>query len=391
MYALSEKQIDFILNDIKIRGVEMEDLQLNLLDHICCVIECELDNDGDFDNFYQKTIPRLFKKELKEIEEETILLLTFKNYYAMKKAMIRTGFFSVITIIWGSLSKLMHWPGSAPMLILGVGSLALIFIPLMFILKTKDESSKRDKLILGLASLIGISLCLATLFTVMHWPTPTNGFFWFAAICISAFIFIPVYFFTGIRNPDTKLNTIVTTVILIGATGLQFTMVNMRPALKLTQIKMYNYIQSEELLKKIQTNSKNPDNGQNKLVNEINSKAEEIKSMILENAIGEKIIPKDFESKNIEMLEGNLGGGFHDNGNGISENGILVLKDLKIAIQKYNSLGTTNEENKIPVDHSILDIEFNKIERYSNYSVLNNITQIQMYLATAENKVTAYK
>ena len=384
MYALSEKQIDFILNDIKIRGVEMEDLQLNLLDHICCVIECELDHDGDFDSFYQKTIPKFFKRELKEIEEETILLLTFKNYYAMKKAMIRTGIFSVITIIWGSLSKLMHWPGAAPMLILGIGSLALIFIPLMFILKTKDESSKRDKLILGLASLIGVFLCLATLFTVMHWPTPTNGFFWFTAISISAFVFIPVYFFTGIRNPDTKLNTIVTTIILVGATGLQFTMMNVRPALKLTQIKMYSYIQSEEILKKIQNNAANSGNSSNKIVTDINSKAELIKSMILENAIGEKTIPKDFESRDIEMQEGGLAMDFYDNGNGIQ-----LLSELKTEINNYNASGAVSPENKIPVEHSILNIEFDKIGRYSNYSVLNSLTQIQMYLATAENKVTA--
>nr|MBA3971701.1 hypothetical protein [Bacteroidota bacterium] len=119
MYTLSEKQIDFILNDIKIRGVEMEDLQLNLLDHICCLIECELEPDGDFENFYQTIIQRFFEKELKEIEEETILLLTFKNYYAMKKAMIRTGFVSAIATIFGSIFKLMHWPGAGPLLVLG--------------------------------------------------------------------------------------------------------------------------------------------------------------------------------------------------------------------------------------------------------------------------------
>ncbi len=384
MYTLSEKQIDFILNDIKIRGVEMEDLQLNLLDHICCVIECELDHDGDFEIFYKKTIPRFFIKELKEIEEETILLLTFKNYYAMKKTMIRIGIFSVITIIWGSISKLMHWPGAAIMLLMGIGSLALIFIPLMFILKTKDESNKRDKLILGLASLIGICLCCATLFTVMHWPSPTNGFFWFAAICISAFIFIPVYFFTGIRNPDTKLNTIVTTIILVGATGLQFTMMNVRPAIKLTQIKMYGYIQNEALLKKLQHYSKSENNQRNTIALEINSKAEQIKSMILENAIGEKTIPKDFESKNLELQEGGLDMNFYDNGRGIQ-----LLRDLKTELTNYNA--SISPENKIPVEHSILDIEFDKIGRYSNYAVLNSITQLQMYLATAENKITASK
>ena len=385
MYTLSEKQIDFILNDIKIRGVEMEDLQLNLLDHICCIVECELEPNGDFEKFYQKTIPRFFKDELKEIEEETILLLTFKNYYAMKKAMIRTGIFSVVTTIFGSFFKLMHWPGAGPLIILGIGSLGLIFIPLMFILKTKDESSKRDKLILGLASLIGICLCFATLFSVMHWPTPTNGFFWFVAIFISAFALIPVYFFTGIRNPDTKLNTIVTTIILIGATGLQFTMINVRPALKLTQIKMYGYIQSEELLKKMQHSSAGGQIAQNKYAYEINASAELVKSMILLNAIGEKSIPKDFENKNIEMQEGGLDMDFYDNGTGIQ-----LLKKMKDDIIKYNT-EIADEENKIPVGHSILDIEFDKVGRYSNYSVLNSITQIQMYLATASTKVTACK
>ncbi|MGZ4033270.1 MAG: GldL-related protein [Bacteroidia bacterium] len=303
----------------------------------------------------------------------------------MKKAMIRTGIFSVVATILGSFFKLMHWPGAGPMIVLGIGSLGLIFIPLMFILKTKDESSKRDKLILALGSLIGICLCCATLFSVMHWPSPTNGFFWFAAICISAFALIPVYFFTGIRNPDTKLNTIVTTIVLIGATGLQFTMINVRPALKLTQIKMYNYIQNEDLLKKMQQKTGNIIN-QNKFADDINASAEKIKKLILENAIGEPSIPKDFESKDIEMQEGGLAMEFYDNGAGIQ-----LLKKMKDDVVKYNSSGIINEENKIPVDHTILDIELDKIGRYSNYSVLNSITQIQMYLATASAKVTACK
>src|ERR1051325_2086139 len=96
MYTLNEQQIDFILRDIKSRGVEMEDLQVSLLDHICCIIECELEPDGDFESFYRKIIPKFFKKELREIEEETILLLTFKNYYSMRKTMMITGTASVV-------------------------------------------------------------------------------------------------------------------------------------------------------------------------------------------------------------------------------------------------------------------------------------------------------
>jgi len=85
MYCLSDKQIDYILNDIGARGVGMESLQHNLLDHVCCIIEQNLEENGDFERFYESTIRTFYKDALWEIEEETLTLLTFKNYYTMKK------------------------------------------------------------------------------------------------------------------------------------------------------------------------------------------------------------------------------------------------------------------------------------------------------------------
>src|SRR3954468_8172335 len=109
MYAIKDDQIDYILNDIRRRGVEMEDLQLNLLDHICCMVEQNLERDGDFEDFYKRTIQKFFKHELWEIEEETLLLLTYKNYYTMKKAMIYGGTASLGIIALGTVFKIMHW------------------------------------------------------------------------------------------------------------------------------------------------------------------------------------------------------------------------------------------------------------------------------------------
>jgi hypothetical protein len=376
MYTLNEQQIDFILNDIKNRGVEMEDLQLNLLDHICCIIERELQPDGNFDQFYQQIIPRFFKKELKEIEEETILLLTFKNYYAMKKAMIRTGIVSATLLIFGSFFKLMHWPGAGPLIVLGIGSFSIIFLPLMYLLKTKDSSSTREKLILGLSALIGILLCWATLFTVMHWPGG-NGVLWLSAIGISTFLLIPIYFFTGIRNPDTRVNTIVTSIILIGATGLLFTMVNLRPSQKQLEIKMYSYIQSEELLKKMQQRVK----GDNELAADINSTAEQIKQLIMQHTIGQPTLPKDFKEQHILAEEENLGGDFF-----VAEGkGTILFSHLQEAVNKYNATLSNKEENKIPLDR----LQMDKLSLYNNYLVLNFVVQLQMYLATNETKITA--
>ena len=132
MYVLSEKQVDFILNDIRRNGIQTEELQLNLLDHICCVIENEMSPEKNFDEFYRSVLPRFFKKELKEIQEETDLLLTFKYYYAMKKIMLRSGMLSAATFIIGSFFKIMHWPGAAVVYVEKKLRVVLLFLPFLF-------------------------------------------------------------------------------------------------------------------------------------------------------------------------------------------------------------------------------------------------------------------
>ena len=52
MYTISDQQIDFILADLRHRGIRTKDLEFNLLDHICILIEQGLDEEGDFNIFY---------------------------------------------------------------------------------------------------------------------------------------------------------------------------------------------------------------------------------------------------------------------------------------------------------------------------------------------------
>lgn len=222
MYCLSEAQIEYILNDIKRKGVDIEDLQMNLLDHICCILEREMKDESDFEECYHATICRFYKVELKEIEQETINLLTFKNYYAMKKLMIASGIFSTGAFILGSFFKIMYWPGTGILLVLATFVFSLIFLPLVFILKSREDVKNRNKWILGIATLVGIMYCLSTLFMVQHWAG--SRVIWLSTLGITFFILLPLYFFSGIRQPETKANTIVSTIILVGILGMQFTL-----------------------------------------------------------------------------------------------------------------------------------------------------------------------
>jgi hypothetical protein len=170
MYKISEQQIDFILNDISARGVRTEDLQYNLLDHICCIIEQNLKEDGDFENFYHNTITTFYKHELSEIEEETQLLLTFKNYYTMRKVMLNSGVFAAAILTFGIIFKFMHWPGAGILILLGLFTASLIFIPLYFTIKVKDKKKTSEKVLLAIGSIAGILGIFHILFKVFHWP-----------------------------------------------------------------------------------------------------------------------------------------------------------------------------------------------------------------------------
>ncbi|HZE86382.1 MAG TPA: hypothetical protein VE035_18810, partial [Puia sp.] len=79
MYQLSDQQIDFILDDIHAHGIRIGDLQQNLLDHICILIEENLEENGDFRQCYSKVIRTFYKQELREIEEETIFLMEHRG------------------------------------------------------------------------------------------------------------------------------------------------------------------------------------------------------------------------------------------------------------------------------------------------------------------------
>ena len=380
MYCITDQQIDYILNDIRRNGIEMEDLQLNLLDHICCIIEQELKENDDFERFYHATVKRFYKRELREIEEETINLLTFKNYYAMKKTMIVSGAVSVAAFITGSLFKTMHLPGASILLTLGIGIFSLLFLPLLFIIKAREVKATSDKIVIAIGVAVGILFSLAILFIVQHWPW--SNILLFSAIGTAAFVLLPAYFFTGIRRPETKLNTTIMSIILVGVIGLQFTIVRLKPSASQSRMKMATYAQNEALLAQMQALST-----PGKQAAEINELSNDLKGFVLQSAIGMYAMPADFDKLNLHLDEGSLGQEFENNGNGVK-----LLIRLRNAVNTYNAaLG--KETLKIPVKYSVLETDPSMtMALYSNLAFLNSINQVKMYLALAEsNKAVAIK
>ena len=379
MYTITDEQIDFILADIKQNGIDTEDLQLNLLDHICCILEQEVGVDDDFAASYKRVARQFYKRELSEIEEETKQLLQFKNYYAMKRLMLISGAISAAAFIGGSILKIMAWPGASALLFLGVVILSFLFLPLLVLLKTREADTRRNKLVLILGAVVGMLYSLSTLFAMMHWPGATS--LWLTTVIMSIGVLVPTYFFTGIRQPETKVNTIVTTILLVSATGLLFTMLRIRQPLPLQS---YNYIKNEQLLKKMQRNLNNVGDTNNKLVADINTACDSLKGIILSKDIARTTIPEDAEQKEIIIAERNV---YMPE----TSEAFALLEKLRVAVSAYNAVQTAND-NKISTAHTVLEIAPDKLNTCTNFFVLNSLTQMQLSLVSnAQHPVLTMK
>lgn len=360
MYRISDEQVNYILSDIRKRGVAMEDLQYNLLDHICCILEQEMNEGDDFETNYQQVVKRFYKKELYEIEKETILLLTFKNYYAMKKFMNLSGAFAAILFITGSFFKIMHWPTSAMQLFTAIFVFSVVFLPLLLLIKTKEASGKREKLVLGISVFVVILYGLSTLLLVQHWPGAR--IMWYSTLLLAFLVLLPLYFFSGIRRPETKANTIVTAILLLGFLGMQFAITGIRPSPE-TYGKIYTWQRSEELLHAAQQSGAIEPS-----LADINNICERLKALIVQHDFGMKAIPADAEQRGMRFSEKNMEAFFGEG------EGLALLEQLRDKVNGYNARAA----NQIPVANSLVQPGFTAKSYCSSLFVLNNITQLQL-------------
>ena len=219
MFSLTEEQIAFIENDIKARGITSPDLSIDLLDHICCVIENELDGYRNFDTVYQETLLLFGEKGLKEIQDETNRLLTFKHYYIMNSTMKISGYISSLMILSGAFFKFNHWPGANVLMLVGVFLLTVLFLPLLFILKFKESAESNRSVALSIIGFVAAFLiCIGIFFKIMHWPGAQ--FMIISGGVLLLLGYLPIYFISIYKNTTNKLNSTATVILIIAGVSL---------------------------------------------------------------------------------------------------------------------------------------------------------------------------
>jgi hypothetical protein len=201
MLELTFDQIDKIKEDVSKADIHYSHLSDDLVDHICCDVENEMQKTGSFEEAYKIVKKKIGYKGLQEIQENTLLLID-KNYRIMKTTMKISGLIAPILMAAAGLFKIQHWPGAGIMLVLGFFVLIFFFLPSAIYINYKEVSNKTKKLV-HISGFIGVSLfATGMLFKIQHWPGASILIL--GGILLSGLIFIPSLFISNYRQTRNK-------------------------------------------------------------------------------------------------------------------------------------------------------------------------------------------
>ena len=199
--SLDSKQIKQIESDVESARITLNNLQHELVDHICCEVEHAMQTGKSFEDAYTKIKEQTGIKVLQKIQENTLYLID-KNYALMKTTMKITGNVSLALIAIGTVIKIYHWPGASIILMLGFTLLCFIFFPAAIYLNYTYKSEKRKPLLHLSILLGGITFMLGIFFKVMHWPgSAALLFFGWSVILL---IFLPLLLFSKLKEVNTS-------------------------------------------------------------------------------------------------------------------------------------------------------------------------------------------
>jgi hypothetical protein len=164
-----DDNLDRIRSDLVGLGLTYERLLDDVLDHVCCMVEEQMDEGGDFESSYRRAMDSIGDRRLPELQHQTLLLLD-KKFQRMKNFTYVFGLSSALIAIVGALFKRMHWPGSGILLAVGIMLIVLVFLPLYFVTSYREQAEKKNP-VYPIVGYLTLALLLAgALFKIQHWP-----------------------------------------------------------------------------------------------------------------------------------------------------------------------------------------------------------------------------
>ena len=109
----------------------------------------------------------------------------------MKKLIYISVIVCLNIILFGSLLKVLHWPGASILLFTGMTSLAFLVLPAAFINSYKAEQKWLSLYVVGF--ICSFMFIISALFKIQHWPG--SGWLLIIALPLPIILFLPVFYY----------------------------------------------------------------------------------------------------------------------------------------------------------------------------------------------------
>jgi hypothetical protein len=110
----------------------------------------------------------------------------------MKKFIYISGIVIINIFVFGALFKIMHWPGANVLIMLGLGSFCIGFLPLAFIHSYKGNGNQYKSLYIA-GFICAFITFIGAMFKILHWPGA--GWFLLVGIPLPFLYFLPMYIY----------------------------------------------------------------------------------------------------------------------------------------------------------------------------------------------------
>ncbi len=136
----------------------------------------------------------------------------------MKQKIYRLGVITAMITILGVIFKLNHWPLAGFMLIIGLVTLVLVFLPIALINHYKDVGNRQNLLLHIVTWLTCFVVFIGMLFKILHWPFA--GTILTVALIFPYVVFLPVFLVTISKNKNFNIYNTVFVLLLLATNSV---------------------------------------------------------------------------------------------------------------------------------------------------------------------------
>jgi len=291
--TIIDENYERIKGELVSRGLTYDRLIDDVLDHVCCMVEEYMIQGTDFESAYSRVLGIIGDKRLPEIQHQTLLNLD-KKYQSMKKFTYLFGLSSALITLIGALFKRMHWPGGGIMIPVGMAMVVLVFLPLYFITKYREQTDEKNPVyaVVGYLTL-GLLLVGAT-FKNMHWPGANSITMVGAGFLIIGFV--PLYMVNVFQRSGKEKVTLPYIVMLLVSLSIVVQISNRNMSKSLLDIYRIEAVANEDRIEEVQNRTANlldlahdsADAHQLQLISKIHGQARDLQVLVQEMQEGMK-------------------------------------------------------------------------------------------------------